>query len=137
MKKNVFVMLLAGILVIFLGVNWKNYQKQEKNSSGGVGLFAAVGLEETYWGAYRQCIQILELDPELKERHIDIMEVSVELLAESQKENVELVGSVSREAFEESSIDYWAFTVGEELNQCVLICDSKTYEVIGVLQQNK
>lgn len=135
MKKNIILMLLAGILVVVLGLNWKNYQRQEENWSGGVGIFEAVNLEEKYWGAFRQCIQILETDPKLKEQGVYIMEVSVELLAESQKANVELLGEVSREEFEENETDYWAFTVGETLNQCVLVCDSETNEVVGVLRE--
>lgn len=39
MKKNIFFMLLAGIVVIVLGMNWRKCQSQEKQSIGADGIF--------------------------------------------------------------------------------------------------
>lgn len=137
MRKTILVKILYFIvttsLVIALPSYWQHYQ--EEHSSGGLTWYEYMGvdLDEKYQRAYDECIWISQLEPELYKRGVNKKLVSVAVLTKDKKEEVRLFGTESPEEFRKSKTEYWAFTMGAPLNYYVMVCNSKTGEVVGVI----
>ena len=137
MYKRIIYILLSTILVIALPTCLQNYYDTHRLSYGGITYyeFFGIDIDSKYHTAYNNCRWIRSVEPQLDtdRRGIDDTEVSAAILTEEEKADVRLIGNETEEEFKNSSTEYWAFTVGTPKNNYVMVCNSNSDEVVGVI----
>ena len=137
MYKRILYILFSTILVVALPACLQYYDDTHRLAYGGITYyeFFGIDIDSKYHRAYDNCRWIREVEPQLdvNRRGIDDTEVSAATLTEEEKASVRLIGNESEEEFKNSDTEYWAFTVGTPKNNYVMVCNSETNEVVGVI----